>query len=54
MLNGGFLATVPCSHNTPHAEVMEESQVMRSIEPVIRSGPRSGCSVEIMLEMNDS
>src|SRR5215470_3490401 len=31
MLNGGLFATVPFSHNTSHADVMEESQVMRYI-----------------------
>ena len=31
MLNGGFFATVPFSHNTPYSDVMEESQVMRYI-----------------------
>jgi len=42
MLHGGLLATVPFSHNTPHADVMEESQVMRYIEPVIRSALDTG------------
>jgi len=37
MLNGGLFATVPFSHNTSHADVMEESQVMRYIYGVIRS-----------------
>ena len=37
MLNGGLFATVPFIHNTSHADVMEESQVMRYIYGVIRS-----------------
>ena len=31
MLNDGFFATVPFSHNTPHADFMEESKVMHYI-----------------------
>jgi len=42
MLNGGLFATGPFSYNTSHADVMEESQVMRYIEPVIRSARDMG------------